>query len=104
IRGFVTADYKLIYNANHGESVQNRFTHGPRNNIEEADPIVKDWRKDQTLNRYINRPEWELYNIDRDLGEQRNIAAESPKLEQLKTLLQNELQRFHDSPMQTEGK
>ncbi|MCA9240382.1 MAG: arylsulfatase, partial [Planctomycetales bacterium] len=61
------------------------------------------WRQDYAPGNWENDT-WELYNLDEDYSENRNVAAEHPeKLEELKQLFLAECERYNVFPLDDRG-
>lgn len=61
------------------------------------------WRQDFAPGNW-DKDEWELYNIDEDFSEARNLAAEHPdKLEALKAIFDEEAEKYGVYPMDDRG-
>ncbi len=60
-------------------------------------PTLSDWG-------HFNRDRWELYKVDEDRSESRDLAADNPdKLEELKTLWYAAAGRFYGLPIDAAG-
>jgi arylsulfatase len=61
------------------------------------------WRQDFAPGNW-DKDKWELYNIDEDFSEAKNLAAEHPdKLEALKKIFDEEAQKYGVNPMDDRG-
>ncbi|HUD29385.1 MAG TPA: sulfatase-like hydrolase/transferase, partial [Novosphingobium sp.] len=61
------------------------------------------WRQDFAPGHWENDV-WELYNIDEDFSEARNLAAEHPeKVEELKRIFDEEAEKYHVYPLDDRG-
>lgn len=61
------------------------------------------WRQDYAPGNWDN-DKWELYNIDEDFSESKNLAAEYPeKLEEMKKIFDEEAEKYHVYPLDDRG-
>ena len=108
IRAIRTGKYKLIWNLMHGESYQNNLTELDRkwfffNSWREA--ADTDAKAAALVQRYVHRPEFELYDMEADPFERTNIAAAPENEDTLKELharLQTWMESQGDKGIETE--
>jgi len=88
-RGIRTKKYKYICNLNPEGTFINVVTHGNNYNPDEAGPMWKSWLKRaeegdqfaiQQVHKYQHRPAEELYNIELDPFELKNIINENTEI------------------------
>jgi hypothetical protein len=104
-RGITDGHWKLIDNIHHNEIFRNAAT----NNKVFLSWVEKGKNGDafakKQSERYVKRPEWELYHLDTDPWELKNVA-EVPEnkevLERLKTELEKWMQQQGDKGDETE--
>lgn len=116
--------FNLIYNPNFKKQTANLTLMAAKYELENSKPKVKpkggeiglswveksktDSKTKELVHKFFNRPEYELYDIEKDPHELNNLASNpeySKVLEQLKTELHRKLKNLGDSdPIVTERK